>query len=159
MDERDTGPPERYRHGDKIIPFQVIEETKRGFKERAGDIVMLNKSECSLDEMLHKGWLGGRQDDAERRHAAGMWLRELFLRLHQSIGVASYHDAWHRFTDISSNMSDVDCWNFKALLDTREFMGSLWKPLDAVCIMDRRYKKPWPLLQDALDVLADYRGL
>lgn len=159
MDERDIGPPERHRKGDNIIPFQVIEEAKIGFQARAGELVMLNRSECSLDDMLHKGWLGGRQDVADRRHAAGMWLRQLFLSLHGSIGVASYHDAWHRFADISSNMKDVDCWNFKCLLDTREFMGSMWKPLDCVCIMDRRYKKPWPALHDALDLLADYRGL
>lgn len=158
-EDRDTGPPERHRHGDKIIPFQVIERAKVGFRAKAGEVVMLNQSECSLDDMLHRGWLGGRQEDAERRHAAGMWLRELWLKLHGSIGVASYHDAWHRFVDISSNMSQVDAWNFKCLMETREFMGSLWAVLDAVCIQDVRYRRPSSRLQDALDVLAEHRGL
>ena len=159
-EDRDIGTPERHRKGDKIIPFQVIEKAKAGYRAKAGEIVMLNQSECSLDDLLHRGWLGGRQEDAERRHAAGMWLRALWLRLHASIGVASYHDAWGKFTDISSNMSQVDAWNFKCLMETKEFMGwTHWKPLDCVCIMDRRYKSPWPALHDSLDILADYRGI
>ena len=159
-EDHDKGPPERYRKGDNIIPFQVIEQVKDalGYKAKAGEIVMLNQSECSLDTMYHRGHLGGHQEDAKRRYDAGMWLRELYLRLHASVGVAAYHDAWSKFQDISSNLSDVDAWNLKCLAETRHFMGSHWRPLDAVCIMDRRYARPWPKLQEALDILAEYRG-
>ncbi len=156
-DSRDTGTPERHRKGDNIIPYQVIEKAKVGFKEKAGEVVMLNRSECSLDDMLHRGWLGSRQEDAERRHAIGMWLRQLWLSLHGSIGVASYHDAGSKYADISSNMSQVDAWNFKCLLETRKFMGSHWRPLECVCIQDLRTGS-WPALHDALDILAEHRG-
>ena len=158
-ENRDIGTPERHRKGDKIIPFQLMEETSAGFKPRAGEVVMLNKSECSLDDMLHRGWLGGRQEDAERRHAAVMWLRELWLGLHQSIGIASYHDAKSKFSDLSCHMTEVESWNLGCLMDTKEFMGLHWRPLDAVCIMDRRYGTSWPALCEALDILADYRGI
>ncbi len=157
--DRQLPPPERFRKGDNIIEISVLHEGKAGYKSKAGELVAFNATECSLDLMYHRGHLGNRQDDAERRHAAGMWLRQLFLKLHGSIGVASYHDAWHHFTDISSHMSEVDAWNFKCMLDTREHMGSMWRPLECVCIMDRRYGKAWPALHNALDVLADYRGI
>lgn len=158
--DRDTGPPERYRHGDRIIPFQVVEKDKAGYKAKAGEIAMLNQSECSLDLMYHRGHLGNHDHDAKRRYDAGMWLRELHLKLHNvSVGVASYSDAWHKFQDIASDLSDVDCWNFKAFLETRRALKHHWRPLECVCIMDRRYGKAWPALHTSLDLLADLRGI
>ena len=156
--DRQLPTPERFRKGDNIIEISVLKEDKGGYKEKAGELVAFNATECSLDLMYHRGHLGS-QEDAERRHAAGMWLRQLFLRLHKSTGVASYHDAWFKFTDLSSDMDEISCWNFRCLMDTKEFMGSHWRPLDCVCIMDRRYAKAWPQLQDALDILADWRGI
>jgi hypothetical protein len=157
-DDRIDPPAERYRHG-KIVSIPALREDKAGggHKEKAGEVIPFNLWECSLDQMYDRGHLGGRQEDAERRYSAGLWLRQLYLSVAGSVGVAAYHDAWNAYDPRVDGMSDQDAWNFKVLWDTRKQMKHHWRPLECVCILDRRYKQAWPALHTALDVLSDYR--
>jgi len=156
--DRDIGPPERHRKGDKIVELEVMREDRAGYKSKAGEVVAFNATECSLDVMWERGHLGPEKD-AKRRRDAGWWLRELYLRLHGSIGVQGYHDAWSKFSDVASNMSEADSWNFKVMMDTQRTLKHHWRPLECVCILDRRYSQAWPALHTALDLLADHRGI
>ena len=100
----------------------------------------VNKNECELDRMLATGRLGDK-DDAERRHKAGMWLRTLYLKTHATEGVMRYHD-----------------WNKRCYRDTWRALGDHWRALYTVCCLDKRSQEPLAL-RDALDALADHRGM
>ena len=155
--DRQLPTPERFRKGDNIIEISVLKEDgKGGYSEKAGELVALNTTESALDYMFHKGYLGGRQEDAERRYSAGMALRQLYLSVAGSIGVAAYHDAWNAFDPFVNQFSDQDCWNFRVLWDTQKYLRHRWRPVECVCILNRRYKT-WPALHTALDILHDYR--
>ena len=126
-----------------------------GNPDRASDYFpgYVNKAECELDRMLAKGRLGAR-DDAERRHKAGMWLRTLYLKTHATEGVMSYHDAGRD----QSEMSDEMDWNTRCYRDTWRELDGYWRLLYPVCCLDHRSQEPLALV-DALDALADHRGM
>lgn len=63
-------PPERARHGQKIVPFTAT--------DRAGVYASRVEGECLLDRLLAAGRFGPA-DVAQRRYFAGVWLRQKFI--------------------------------------------------------------------------------
>ena len=109
-------------------------------------------TECELDRLKESGLL---EPDTERRYAAGIGLRSLYLRLYSSEGVGSYTKTPVHET---GEMDDEYAWNFKAWLDTQRALPRYWKTLHTVCCEDARY--PYiHAIQDALDELARHRQI
>ena len=112
--DRDIGTPQRHAKGHRIVDYQPLRDGKDGYQQKAGELVALVLEECSLDVLYHRDLLG---KDKDRRYAAGLWLRELYLKTHPSTTVSAYHDAASRSADISSNTTDAQSWNLKVWLE------------------------------------------
>ena len=130
----------------------------------AGVMVPVNEEECLLDRLYRAGWLGPPEDDpARRRLEAGLWLRRLHITTHDvAEGVWRYREGGRD----QSEMTDRQAWNYKCYLDTARALGHHWRGLEKVCCFDHlpfrarsRNDPRLAALQDALDALADHRGL
>lgn len=123
--------------------------------KRAGEFDLVNLHECQLDRMYHTGRLGGGRT-AEDRYDAGCWLRSLYVTTHNvSEGVADYDGIGHD----QSDPSDAQAWNLKVFMDTTQAMKGHWVPLEQVCCMDNEWRYNSDMLWNALDFLAEYRGI
>lgn len=163
MDEedagKDVGTKERHTHGE-LIELQVWHADRSGFKQIAGEVVAFDPHECSLDRLFKSGRLG-EGEKSETRLTAGIWLRELFLKTHPEATVGSYDGApadFNAYFDISTNMTEAQAWNYHCFTETALALSDHWRPLSQVCCLDAGFGG-MDVLLDALDALADYRGL
>lgn len=146
---------ERLAKGQSIVRVETI---------TAGATVPVNQEECLLDRLYRAGWLGPpERDPARRRLEAGLWLRRLYIVTHDvAEGVWRYRDGGRD----QSEMTDRQAWNHKCYLDTARALGRHWRNLEKACCFDhlpfRARSRGDPRiadLQDALDALADHRGM
>lgn len=106
-----------------------------------------------LDWLWDRGLLGSGKE-GRRRHAAGMWLRDLHCIIHRERMISNY-DGLGRD---QSEMSDAQAWNFKCYQETLRAMGRQAVVLLQVCADDRPPRNIL-LLRQALDALARHRGM
>ena len=118
------------------------------YRERA-------KDECALDVMLETERLGW-PENAGRRYDAGLWLRQLYLKLHKSDGISRYSkESWGR-----GEISEQVAWNWKCYLDTMAALKGHWSRLYALCCNNQQpMDRHWEATIDALDALADHRHI
>jgi hypothetical protein len=152
---QEHGSPYLHQH----VPV-VVEETMA-----AGVTVARNLHECILDELYHTGQLrapGDKSDDeAFRRHAAGIWLRRLYERCKLGGSVTASYDVGGRDRgEMSDEEADALRWNHNCLRDTERAVRMYWTPLREVCAYNK------PLTEDGLarllkglERLADHRGI
>lgn len=132
---------------EKVAGGVDLEET-----DRAGVRVVRIKHECLLDALRTAGDLGTART-GERRYAAGMWLRRLYLRTQQPVVVGAYGHQTAAAHEMSDEMAEAHATYNRTIIA----MGDKFCVLRDVCCHDTR--RGTVSLQYALDYLADWRGM
>ncbi len=160
MEAIDYGTEQRYQHGSVSVDVRLHDEHGRAMAAK-------EEHECLLDFLLSKGKLSASwetsREPALRRHDAGLWLRLVFHKAGLTpSGAANYQQKGAEFGagDLSSSMSESECWNRKCFNETLRDMGLHSKILLAVCCHDEApMAKQMDHLRKGLDRLADLRGM
>lgn len=110
---------------------------------------------CLLDLLMTLGHLG-RGDEAKRRLEAGMWLRTLYHEKAMMSPRSTGHYGEGRGGDY--DIPEAVAWNMKVMADTMRAVPRYARLLTKVCCHDEHFAR-FDLIRDALDALADHRGM
>lgn len=112
--------------------------------------------ECELDRMFFDGKLGRPDgDEAKRRYAAGLWLRELHYRCGTEPNVVGGYGAGRGGRqEMTQDQADAMAEFAAAMRALRGYS----EVVQRVCVWDRGCRLP-ATLRAGLDRLADWRGL
>lgn len=145
----DHGTPERARHD--RLKLVVVDRTMR-------DQVVATRAEVASPTALHRmrdAGLLGEGRDAERRFEAGLWLLNLYAKTHPSEGSADYQVIGRD----TGEMSDEMAWNFKCWQETMRWLGIARGVVLQRIVCQNDSMVCAARARDALDALADHRGI
>ncbi len=135
------------------LAFLILAEQSEGGIVTAEAIC--KPDECLLDQLLSSGALG-HDDDAQRRHEAGMWLRTLYHEKAQMAPRSTGHYGEGRGG--GDEISDSTAWHRKVYSDTMRAVPRFGHLLTRVCCHDEPHKRV-DLVRCGLDALADHRRM